>query len=307
MGNGKHVLWAAVSGLALLAADVVAASPTVAVFDFEVGRTDAVELQVSTSDGTRENARLERSVQTNLLTDKLVAELVGSGEVSVIERSQLNRLMEETRLSESELTDPDHAVEMGRLLGADYMAFGSITLMEPSVERTRLPYDAGVKRTIAMDVGATIRLVNAETGEVEVAAERQVRTSESETARDGSALRGGVPRSFQDTAHTRLGQALAGEVMDALSPIQVAQESGDVIYLTRGNMSPGTRCEVIERGDAITHPETGEVIGQAERRIAVIEITDGMDGMSTGRVSEWHDGDSVPHGAHCRLLPQEQG
>ena len=59
--------------------------------------------------------------------DVFVTELVKSGKFSVIERERLNAIMQEKGLNLSGDIDPATAMQIGKLLGADYMLAGSVT------------------------------------------------------------------------------------------------------------------------------------------------------------------------------------
>lgn len=286
------------AGLALIAGPARAADPTVAVFDFDLGNSVTLEAEVRTDEG-KETARLERSRQTNMLTNRLIDALVNSGEVNVVEREEINRIKDEADLSQSELSNPDRAMEIGKLLGADYMIFGAITRVQPSVEVDHLPYDAGVERTISMNLGANARLVNAETGVVEASADLSVEKSDSETNPGSSSHR--VSKSFQQDAYGELAGRMATRLLDALNPVRVARQSGDQVYLARGNMTPGSYCKVVSEGETITDPETGEVLGSTEQEQALLKVVKGMDKLSVAEVEEWlGDSESLEEGARCR-------
>jgi curli biogenesis system outer membrane secretion channel CsgG len=296
--RARDIAGVLLTGLALVAGPAKAAEPRVAVFDFDLGNSVTVEAEVRTDEG-KETARLERSRQTNLLTNRLIDALVNSGEVSVVERDEIHRIRDEADLSRSDLSDPDQAMEIGKLVGADYMIFGAITRVQPTVEVDHLPYDAGIERTITMSLGANARLVNAETGEVEASTDLSVDKSETETNPGSSSHR--VTESFQQDAYDELAGRMATRLLDALNPVRVARQSGDQVYLARGNMTPGSYCKVVSKGETIRDPDTGEVLGSTEQEQALLKVTKGMDKLSVAEVAEWlGDSKSLKEGARCR-------
>lgn len=291
---------AALALLTVLGAQPALAEPTVAVFDFDVGGSHRVEVEVEGGDGgNRENVRLESSRQTDLLTNRLIDALVASGETTVVERGEVDRIMDEIELGQSDLADPGSAAEMGRLLGADYVIFGTITTIDPHVEVVELPYDAGTERTISMDVGANARLVEVETGQVEAAVERRVSREEKQGRLEDR--RPGVPQAFQQDTYRELAGLLAAELIDTIAPLKVARQSGDEVYLARGGLSAGMRCTVSLEGEAITDPDSGEVLGHTQEDVAIVEVREGLDSMSVAEVVEWQrDEQDIPAGARCR-------
>lgn len=61
------------------------------------------------------------------VSDILRTEFAAGGNVQVIERSQLDKVIAEQKLSYSELADEKTAVRFGKLLGAQYIAVGSVS------------------------------------------------------------------------------------------------------------------------------------------------------------------------------------
>jgi len=81
------------------------------------------------------------------LTQMLTTDLVGAGAVKVVERTQLQAVMDELKLGHSAVVDKDTSAKVGKLLGAEYLVLGSYFAL------------AGTLRVDA-------RLVRVETGEV---------------------------------------------------------------------------------------------------------------------------------------------
>lgn len=63
----------------------------------------------------------------------LVTEFSGRDGIEVIERAQLNDLLTEQRLALSGRVDESSAIEIGRLLGAQYMFYGAVTSIAGSL------------------------------------------------------------------------------------------------------------------------------------------------------------------------------
>jgi len=106
-----------------------AGKPTVAVFDFGLSPTVTGEIIIETGGASRV-VTISAELQTSLLTDKFVTALTKSEKVSVVERKKLASLRDETSLSQAGLTDPNKSVEFGKLLGADYFLYGSLSMLD---------------------------------------------------------------------------------------------------------------------------------------------------------------------------------
>lgn len=61
------------------------------------------------------------------MSEYLVHELVNSGQYTVIEREQIEKIFKEHNLSISGEVDPTQAIEIGQLLGAEYLIIGKLT------------------------------------------------------------------------------------------------------------------------------------------------------------------------------------
>lgn len=88
--------------------------PGVAVFEFESGG--------SVGEGAMDMENLGVGVQAMLLN-----ELVQNSALRVVERRELNRVLQELELGDSGAVDPATAAEAGKLVGARYMIFGTIS------------------------------------------------------------------------------------------------------------------------------------------------------------------------------------
>lgn len=102
--------------------------------------------------------------------DVFVTELFKSGRFRVVEREQLNALMQEKGLTLSGDVDPSTAVRVGKLLGVNYLLTGSVTeygatdtgAHAPGVRR--LPGFSAGKRNFVAAMNA--RLIDTSTGEI---------------------------------------------------------------------------------------------------------------------------------------------
>ncbi|HYG64465.1 MAG TPA: CsgG/HfaB family protein [Thermoanaerobaculia bacterium] len=102
--------------------------------------------------------------------DVFVTELFKSGKFRVIEREQLDALMQEKNLSLSGDVDPATAVKAGKLLGVNYILTGSVTEYGVTEKGANTP---GFRRLPGVSVGKkefvaamNARLIDTATGEI---------------------------------------------------------------------------------------------------------------------------------------------
>src|SRR5262249_55211762 len=105
----------------------------------------------------------------------LVAKVVKDGIVTVIERGELEKLLAEQNLTNSDRTDPLTAAKLGRILGVDVIVLGSVTNYDFEDKMTggggsRLGGFGGFSMSTKHDIKAlvklTARLVSPDTAEV---------------------------------------------------------------------------------------------------------------------------------------------
>lgn len=96
--------------------------------------------------------------------DVFVTELVKSGKFRVVEREQLEALMQEKNLSLSGDVDPKTAVKIGKLLGVNYLLTGAVTEYgNTDVSGGGGGVYAGKRKFVA---SLNARLIDTNTGEV---------------------------------------------------------------------------------------------------------------------------------------------
>ena len=61
------------------------------------------------------------------LTQRLTSEMISIGEYQIVERSEMNRLMEEQKFQYSGCVDIQCAVDIGKMIGAKFMVVGTVT------------------------------------------------------------------------------------------------------------------------------------------------------------------------------------
>src|SRR5215831_11672257 len=105
----------------------------------------------------------------------LITKLVKGGNVSVIERNAIDKLLAEQNLTNSDRTDPVTAAKLGRVLGVDAIILGTITHYDYADQTTggggaRLAGFGGSSTKTKHDIDAKVqistRLVSPDTAEV---------------------------------------------------------------------------------------------------------------------------------------------
>ena len=254
----------------------------------------------------------------------LLSELARNGTYTVVERAQLDRVLNEQNFQQDARSDATSAAKLGRLLGVDAIIIGSITQYQREDKNISLGLRKESKATVAIDA----RIVQIGTGEILGVARGR---GESKRARmkteedDHPMYRRGQDTWSADLAGTILGEATrtavdslviqlaaaAPKIPETVAPITalVADVSGSELVInvgTTGGVRVGSEYTVVRPGREIRDPGTGNLLRRATTPVGKIKITSADEGSATGTLTGGpaQVGDCV--GA-CPLAPASGG
>jgi len=239
--------------------------------------------------------------------DLLITRLVQDGQVSVIERSALDKLLAEQNLSNSDRTDPMTAAKLGRILGVDAIILGTITqyVYDDKVTGGGSRGFGGIggspmttKHDIKAHVQISARIVSPDTAEVLL-----VSQGSGEVAKKGvkmdmrdsrSVLMGGNTNNpAMNEAMDKAIVQLAGQLeqsfpkLPARSPVieglvADAGEGGRLILNVgaRNGLKEGDRLQVLRGGKEVKDPATGRVLMRDDRLLGEAVVTTVNDASS---------------------------
>ncbi len=254
------------------------------------------------------------------IADILVEKLVQGGVYAVYERKELDKILAEQNLSNSDRADPASAAKIGRLLGVDAIITGSITQFGRDDRNTKVGGGAfgglagryglgGVgKRESKALVAASARLINTDTAEIMAAVSGKGESTRSGTtllgagSSSGSGGGGAVDMNTSNFANTILGEATAQAVSTIAAELQrnsaritarvvtiegqVADATGDTLVLnvgTKVGVKVGDRLAVRRPSREIRDPSTGKVIRRIESSLGEVVITEADEISSVGK------------------------
>lgn len=176
--------------------------------------------------------------EVNLL-DKLTTVFVNLNRFKVIERAQLEKILEEQKLGLSGVLDASTAAQIGKGLGVDAVVCGSVVR-------------AGNSATI------DARLVDTESAAIV-------------TAKDA------LTKNLSLAALNELIAEVAGKIKNDMPLISgyVIKVEGERLTLDLGrthNVRKGMKCHVYREGEPIVHPVTNQVIGKAIDELCEIQL-----------------------------------
>ena len=256
------------------------------------------------------------------VADLLVDRLVTDGRYSVIERKELDKIVAEQNLSNSDRADPNSAAKLGRLLGVDAIVIGSITQFGRDDTNTNVAGSAigglagryglgGVgKRSAKAVVQINTRMVNTDTGEIFVVAQGHGESSRSGASLLGSggspinAGSGGIDMGSKNFGDTILGEAVNQAVTNLANRLEseagrlpvhvlrisglVADVNGPTLILnvgSRAGLKVGDTLRLSHPGREIKDPATGKVLRRMDSDLGTVTITEVEDGSAVARYS----------------------
>lgn len=286
----------------------------VAVMNFDYG---AVQTSVQSIFGTNQDVGKG-------IADLLVDRLVNDGVFSVIERKELDKVIQEQNFSNSDRADPASAAKIARVLGVDGIIIGSITQFGSDDSKTDVGGGAlgnvtgrfglgGVRRSHAKAVvTVTARIIDTTTAEILASA-----SGHGEESRSGTGLLGSGGSTYGPQAGgnfdmgssnfraTILGTATSKAVEDTAKqleekapalPTHTVQISGLVadaapdgtLILNVGakaGLKVGDVLTVSHKGREIHDPASGKLLRTIEEKVGTVTITEVESDSSTGKFS----------------------
>jgi len=259
---------------------------------------------IKVKDGWVEVVRKE--FQTSELTNKLITALVATRKFDVVERKRVDDILGEIKLTEQELTDPARAVEAGKLIGADYMLMGSISLFSVRAEWSRVPNSRHWSRALKSHVIVDMRIVNSRTSKVVAAHKGEVKDI-SRTLHDSNDAPPALEADFVDQLQRKLCDELVVYTIDSVYPIRIVDSDGLEVSLNRGQgggLEVGMTLDVLVEGKQIKDPDTGELLGYRQRQIGQIRVTEVEERLTHGTVISGEA--PFPEGAVCKPVQKEE-
>ena len=229
--------------------------------------------------------------------DELVTQLFGTGQFSLVERSQLEAVLAEQDLGQSGLVNPAQAAEIGRLLGVQLILTGSITRF--SIDTKGGGFGGfGVEYSEA-ESSLDIRLIDTNTAEIMFAddGEDKVRLGGFNIKGlnfrqdfDAGLAQEALRPAVEDVVQKIVGQADAfSSIQPPVTPAQIvgSGENG-AFYLDKGEnygVVVGQRYEVHRVIDEI-RDSSGNLLDTITDAVGVVEVTRVLGQSSIGTVVE---------------------
>jgi hypothetical protein len=268
------------------------ARPTLAVLGF---RTPTHPFELG-------GVRVSAQEMNDKLRDQSEIRFLQSRKFIVLDRKYQAELGAETARIEAGGMAFDEQVKLGNRLGADYIVVGDIAEFSWDVEpfEVKVTGYKGTRVSAAYDLA--VKLIDVATGQT-VWSDNVRRLFSDQDLKNLSPEDQQQNLRIADFLAGKAAMALARQVVDGLYPIKVAAIEDRRVVLAAGaaRVRVGELFMIHVVGKGIKDPDTGELIGSAEKRVATISVVSVQEGLAYAEVQEG-DLAQVEVGALCRRL-----
>jgi curli biogenesis system outer membrane secretion channel CsgG len=251
------------------------------------------------------------------ISDLLIDRLINDGTYRVIERNQLNKILAEQNLSNSDRADASTAAKVGRLLGVDAIIVGDITQFGRDDHNTNVGsalsrFDRygigkmGVRNAKAV-VAITARLVDVNTGEILASVKGKGESKRSGTNLLGeggnwnTGAGGSLDMGSSNFSQTILGEAVSSAVTQIASGLDeksgtlpthevavkglVADATNGTLIVnvgTKAGVHVGQKLAITRVSRVIKDPATGKVLRTMEEPVGMMTVTSADEQSAVG-------------------------
>jgi curli biogenesis system outer membrane secretion channel CsgG len=216
------------------------------------------------------------------ITDVLATELSNSQRFILIERAEVDKILEQVALSQSGLTEG--TLEQIQLLDADYILTGTVTKYAVSTSGSNNLFTQSKKQKA--EVSADMRMIDVRSGEILLSVSGQGSAEKESDKVLGMGEDSGYDESLEMDAFRAAVHNLTENIVQKLDTLpwvcDVVKIDGSKLYIDAGkksNLQIGTKLDIYHRGEAIRNL-TGSVIGYEEELLGTGALADffGNDG-----------------------------
>lgn len=231
------------------------------------------------------------SGQSKTLTQMMLTAIAATQKFRVMERGQLDVMVQEQQRAKSGLVTSRNGGKVGGFEGADFLIYGTITTLSVTKKS-----NFGASLGMSMLSGNNDTAQNCYSGEVTLSLDIRITDSETgqiryvkridEKKKAGTICGEGVPQVNATELLRSAADKVASGLVTTVYPIKVANAQPDgtlMLNYGEGTVALGDYVTIFRAGEAVIDPDTGRQIGSSEQRIGVAQITDVQASFSKAR------------------------
>ena len=229
--------------------------------------------------------------------DEVVTQLVKTGKFTVIERAQLEAILQEQHIGQNGLVNPATAAKVGQLLGVQLIMTGSITQF--SIERTQVGFRGIGGAYSKAESRLDVRVIDTTTGEILLAADgagsKRMGGGYFNGVNAERTFDAGVAAEALRPAVTTVVSRITGESFKVAATLTPSGASAAIVgsrdgsfYLNKGEnagIKVGQRFTVKHVVDEIKDAD-GRVLDRVTKTTGVLEVTQVLSQSAIAQVVE---------------------
>lgn len=252
------------------------------------------------------NIKIPAAELVTQFSQRLTTLLNDSSRFDMLDRAYDKEFAEESAILKSRDTDLEQKAKTKQVLGADYLLSGRIRRAEIIPESRELPTTGLRTEEYRAYFVGEVRLLVPTTRQVAFSHEYRIKleTEEVKTLADDWRRDERDFDQIKDAFLDLVARQIVEDALNDLYPVRIASVQQDQIILDQGGerIKPDAIYEVYAMGEKILDPETLEVLGQTERKIATLKMTRILPRFSYAEVTDGSQSD-IQVGHVCRIHP----
>ena len=218
-----------------------------------------------------------RLQQIDNIRQRITDAVVNTRKFEVIERERIADILKEHSLKEGGVTaddkDDPNTPETGKIKSVGYIMYGAVLSLGENAAAAAV--GGGAAQTVSFKTEIQIRLTDVETGKILASKTVQGVGKATKTVGAGMATDGNLAEQALRDACQDASTKVVAMLMELAFPAKIIKvgRKDITINVTEEMCKLGEVWEVIETGDELTDPDTGESLGSEEEEVGLVKIT----------------------------------
>ncbi|MHC5137820.1 MAG: CsgG/HfaB family protein, partial [Planctomycetota bacterium] len=243
---------------------------------------------------------------TKQFSQQLTTLLRDSGRFDLLDRDYDKAFQDEMNIIKSGDTDIEQKGRLKQVQGADYLLTGRIRRATIETEQKEIPTTGIRSEEYRGHFVGEVRLLIPATRQVAFSHEYRIKLETPEIKELADEWQRDE-RDFDQIKDAFLDltvRQIIEDVLNDIYPVRIAMVEQDQVILDQGGqrMKPDAVYEVFTKGKTIVDPQTHEVLGQDEGKVATLKVVRILPKFSYAQILDGK-ADDIEVGQVCRVLP----
>jgi len=255
--------------------------PTMAVLPFQISpviRTASIG-----------NLNITRTVVEREFSTELINFLTKSRKFNMLSRTQITKIMDENKLTESDWVKTGQAQKMGKLLVADYLVTGTINRLEFQVIKQNIKITGETAPRVVATFKCQFQVIESSSGKIMFADQviRKLKSIDVRREIPAEERKDWTLADFKDLLFAKTATEIGNAILSGIFPIKIIEIKNSSVVFNRGKgagIKIGNKYNVIRQGKSLVDVDTGELLGASEEKIGLVEVTSVEVKFSKGKV-----------------------